>query len=100
MKEKNNMTNQNTTINTTTAIQYDNDAEKLSCHDTLPGGGFHGGEQKHTLPGGGFHGGEQKQTLPGGGFLTDDEHDTVPGGCIHGTGQADEQKETLPEGAW
>ena len=71
MKEKNNMTNQNTTINTT-AIQYDNDAEKLSCHDTLPGGGFH----------------------------TDDENDTLPGGCIHGTGQADEQKETLPEGAW
>lgn len=86
MKEKNNMTNQNTTINTTTAIQYDNDAEKLSCHDTLPGGGFHGGEQKQTLPGGGFH--------------TDDENDTLPGGCIHGTGQADEQKETLPEGAW
>lgn len=85
MKEKNNMTNQNTTINTT-AIQYDNDAEKLSCHDTLPGGGFHGGEQKQTLPGGGFH--------------TDDENDTLPGGCIHGTGQADEQKETLPEGAW
>ena len=72
MKEKNNMTNQNTTINTTTAIQYDNDAEKLSCHYTLPGGGFH----------------------------TDDENDTLPGGCIHGTGQADEQKETLPEGAW
>ena len=36
--------------------------------ETLPGGGFHGGEQKETLPGGGFHGGEQKETLPGGGF--------------------------------
>lgn len=25
--------------------------------DTMPGGGFHGGENQETLPGGGFHGG-------------------------------------------
>ncbi len=37
---------------------------------TLPGGGFHGGQQNEvTLPGGGFHGGQQNEaTLPGGGF--------------------------------
>ena len=28
--------------------------------ETLPGGGFYGGQQTETLPGGGFHGAEQK----------------------------------------
>lgn len=31
-----------------------------NMNNVLPGGGFHGGEQKETLPGGGFHGDETK----------------------------------------
>ena len=46
-----------------------------NMNNVLPGGGFHGGEQKETLPGGGFHGGEQKETLPGGGFHGDETKD-------------------------
>ena len=41
---------------------------EIVISETLPGGGFYGGEQTETLPGGGFHGGEQTETLPGGGF--------------------------------
>ena len=32
-----------------------NTQNMLIAQDTLPGGGFHGGEQHDTLPGDGFH---------------------------------------------
>ena len=64
--------------------------------ETLPGGGFHGGEQTETLPGGGFHGGEQTETLPGGGFHGGEQTETLPGGGFHGG----EQTETLPGGGF
>ena len=50
-------------MNKKNQIEMDN----KTMQETLPGGGFHGGEQQETLPGGGFHGGEilKKRAMQG-----------------------------------
>ena len=59
-------------MNKKNQVEMDN----KTMQETLPGGGFHGGEQQETLPGGGFHGGEQQETLPGGGFHGGEQQET------------------------
>ena len=37
--------------------------------ETMPAGGFRGGEQQETMPAGGFRGGEQQDILSAGGWI-------------------------------